>query len=63
MSAAATEPTAGPTWVATTEDNPWFTPDEPVSIGEMTAFPGAFLRLDQPAQEVEGFGALSLIHI
>lgn len=42
---------------ATTEDDPWFTPEEPVSIEEMTAFPGAFIRLDQPAQEVEGFGA------
>ena len=42
---------------ATTEDDPWFTPEEPVSIEEMTAFPGAFIRLDQPAQEVDGFGA------
>ena len=41
---------------ATTEADPWFTPDTPVTIEPMRTFPGAFLRLDAPAQEIDGFG-------
>lgn len=47
---------ARPTWVVTTETAPWVTAQTPVTITEMDAFPDAFLRLDQPAQEIEGFG-------
>lgn len=42
---------------ATTETDPWFTPDEPVLVEDMATFPGAFLCLDRPAQVVDGFGA------
>lgn len=42
---------------ATTEDELWFTPETAPTVEEMTTFPGAFLRLDQPLQEVDGFGA------
>ena len=41
---------------ATTEDNPWFTPRARPALEEMTSFPGAFLRLDQPGQVIDGFG-------
>ena len=42
---------------ATTEDNLWFTPEKAPTVEDMTIFPGAFLRLDEPLQEVDGFGA------
>lgn len=41
---------------ATTRDNHWFTPEQAPVLEDMTAFPGAFLRLDQPRQTVDGFG-------
>lgn len=41
---------------ATTEDNPWFTPEQAPTIEDMRTFPGAFLRLDQPQQVIDGFG-------
>ncbi|MGW3566089.1 glycoside hydrolase family 30 protein [Streptomyces sp. NPDC000941] len=44
------------TWIVTTSDLPWQT-REGASIGPITAMPDAFVRLDAPAQSVEGFGA------
>ncbi|NDR54119.1 glycoside hydrolase family 30 beta sandwich domain-containing protein [Actinomyces sp. 565] len=52
----ANTPAAGFQFYATTEADPWFTPETPVTIEPMQTFPGAFLRLDAPAQEIDGFG-------
>lgn len=48
--------TTSPTWVVTTEHKPWFTPDSPVRITPMDAFPDALLQIDQPGQRIDGFG-------
>lgn len=45
-----------PTWVVTTETQPWTTPAAPVEVGPADVFPEVLVRLDAPAQEVEGFG-------
>lgn len=45
-----------PTWVVTTEHDSWTTPTQPVEIVPMDEFPGAFIQIDKPAQEVDGFG-------
>ncbi|WP_246311173.1 glycoside hydrolase family 30 protein [Changpingibacter yushuensis] len=45
------------TWVVTGEDSQWTTPEGSASIAPMETMPDAFIQVDQPAQEIEGFGA------
>lgn len=47
---------AEPTWIVTTENRPWYTPDDDVEVVPADVFPEVLVRLDTPAQEVEGFG-------
>ncbi|MDO4259458.1 MAG: beta-glycosidase [Actinomycetaceae bacterium] len=57
---AATPATPGtpatPTWIVTTENQPWHTPDAHIDIVPADVFPEVIVRVDTPAQEVEGFG-------
>lgn len=43
-------------WVVTTEDAPWVD-QAPVTAGQLAGMPSAIVLLDQPQQEIEGFGA------
>lgn len=48
--------TASATWVVTTQDTPWQQTDG-LAITGMNALPDVLLKLDEPGQTIEGFGA------